>query len=60
MQDEIRIYFEGDKSLKTGFDTFFTAIKRLASERRCPLRIVATGATPERGFSIALRKHRDA
>ena len=60
MPSEIRIYFEGDKSLKPGFDAFFANIRRRGSEQRCRVSLVATGGTPEQDFSIALRKHPDA
>jgi Domain of unknown function (DUF4276) len=54
---EIRIYFEGDKSLKSGFDAFFKELKARASEKRCRLEFIATGGTPEQDFGIALRTH---
>jgi hypothetical protein len=57
MPREIRIYFEGDKSLKAGFDAFLREIGERADAAQCTLRIVATGGTPERDFGIALRKH---
>jgi hypothetical protein len=57
MPREIRIYFEGDKSLKAGFDAFLREIGERAHAAQCTLRIVATGGTPEGDFGIALRKH---
>jgi hypothetical protein len=57
MPREIRIYFEGDKSLKAGFDAFFGEIRERAGAAQCKLWIVATGGTPERDFDIATRKH---
>src|ERR1022692_3454959 len=60
MPREIRIYFEGDKSLKAGFDAFLREIGERADAAQCTLRIVATGGTPERDFGIALRKHPEA
>jgi hypothetical protein len=57
MLSEIRIYFEGDKSLKAGFGAFFTEIRERAGAMQCKVSIVATGGTPERDFGIALRKH---
>jgi hypothetical protein len=57
MPGELRIYFEGDKSLKAGFDRFFGEIRERARVARCSVRIVATGGTPERDFGIAMRKH---
>ena len=60
MPREIRIYFEGDKSLKAGFDAFFGEIRERAGAARCKVRPIATGGTPERDFDIALRKHPEA
>ncbi|MGA2742276.1 MAG: DUF4276 family protein [Bryobacteraceae bacterium] len=57
MSREIRIYFEGDKSLKAGFDAFFKEIGERARIAQHQIRIVATGGNPERDFGIALRKH---
>src|ERR1035441_2961433 len=57
MPREIRIYFEGDKSLKAGFDAFLQEIRERASTSHCKVWIVATGGTPERDFGIAMRKH---
>lgn len=57
MPREIRIDFEGDKSLKAGFDVFLKEIRERASGVHCSVRIVATGGTPERDFGIAMRKH---
>jgi Domain of unknown function (DUF4276) len=57
MPGEIRIYFEGDKSLKAGFDAFFREIREQAYGAKCRVSIVAKGGTPERDLSIALRKH---
>jgi hypothetical protein len=57
MRSEIRIYFEGDKSLKAGFDAFLAETKERAGVARCRLSIVATGGKPERDFAIARRKH---
>src|ERR1022692_2940269 len=56
MLREIRIYFEGDKSLKAGFDAFLQEIRERATSH-CKVWIVATGGTPERDFGIAMRKH---
>jgi hypothetical protein len=55
MPGEVRIYFEGDKSLKAGFDVFLREIRERANAAQ--YRVVATGGTPERDFGIALRKH---
>jgi hypothetical protein len=56
MPREIRIYFEGDKSLKAGFDGFFREINQHARAAEWKVAIVATGGTPERDFGIAMRK----
>jgi hypothetical protein len=57
MPGEIRIYFEGDKSLKAGFDAFLLEIKERARAAKWKLSIIATGGKPERDFGIALRTH---
>jgi hypothetical protein len=57
MPTEIRIYYEGDKSLRSGFDTFFREIKTRATDKRCKVQVIATDGTPERDFAIAIRKH---
>jgi hypothetical protein len=55
MCSEIRIYFEGDKLLKPGFDGFFEEIKKRAKERRCSFQLIAgrSGDTACRDFGIA-------
>jgi len=60
MPREIRLYFEGDKSLKPGFDAFLQEIRARAGAARWKVSIIATGGNPERDFSIALRKHPEA
>jgi len=58
MLSDIRIYFEGDKSLKAGFAAFFKEIRERADAVHCKvLPPIATGGTPERDFAIATRKH---
>jgi hypothetical protein len=57
MPSEIRIYFDGDGSLKPGFAAFFRDIRARADAVRRKVSIVATGGTPERDFAIAMRKH---
>jgi len=57
MPREMRIYFEGHKNLKAGFDAFLREIKERARTAQWNIRIIATGPTPERDFGIALRKH---
>jgi len=62
MPTEIRIYFEGDKLLKPGFDAFFDEIKKRTREKRCSFRLVAggSGELACRDFAIALREHPDS
>jgi uncharacterized protein DUF4276 len=57
MPDEIRIYFEGDNSLKPGFAEFFKEIIDAGRAKRCRVQLIATGGKPDRDFSIAGRKH---
>jgi len=57
MLTEIRIYFEGHKSLKSGFAAFSSEIKTRAAEKRCKVEFIAAGGTPDRDFSIAVRTH---
>jgi hypothetical protein len=59
MCSEIRVYFEGDKLLKPGFDAFFEEIKKRARERRCSFYLIAGrwGETACRDFAIALQEH---
>lgn len=62
MGSEIRIYYEGDVLLKSGFDAFFRELRRLASEKGCDLRLIAagSGSAARRDFGKALRTHRGA
>lgn len=57
MPGEMRIYFEGHKNLKAGFDEFFGEIREKARAAQCKVVSIATGGTPERDFAIAMRKH---
>jgi len=61
MCTQIRIHFEGDKLLKSGFDDFFQETKRRARERRCRFLPISAGSgeTACRDFGIALRTHPD-
>jgi Domain of unknown function (DUF4276) len=54
---KIRIYFEGDKSLRSGFHDFFRDIRSRGEQKRCKVEFIATGGTPELYFTIANRKH---
>ena len=57
---EIRIYFEGDKSLKPGFSAFLSEARARAREKRCRFELIATGGTPTRDFGIAIKSNRNA
>jgi len=59
---EIRIYFEGDRSLKPGFDAFFVELKNHAREKRCNFSLIAgrSGETACRYFGAALKTHPEA
>ena len=54
---KVRVYFEGDATLRPGFQHFFTS---LTGDDRSRLRFVAGEATVVRDFMIALRKHPDS
>lgn len=57
MVNEIRIYFEGDKTLKPGFHAFFSEAIRVARQRRCRVQFISTNGTPAQDYKIALVKH---
>jgi hypothetical protein len=57
MVSEIRLYFEGDKSLRSGFREFFSGIYASAKERRCRVQLVAAGSSPVQEYRNALDKH---
>lgn len=57
---EIRIYFEGDDSLRSGFQQLFRRIRQRARERRIRLRFIAGGATPIQDFFSGLVRHPNA
>lgn len=54
MPSEIRIYFEGNKSLKAGFDAFFREIRARASAVQCRVTIDRHRRDSRAGF-----RHRD-
>jgi len=62
MPAEIRIYFEGDKLLKPGFDSFFSELKERARQRCCRFQLIGSksGEHARRNFEIALRTNRSA
>jgi Domain of unknown function (DUF4276) len=57
---EIRIYFEGDKSLRPGFRAFFRELEDRARAARCKFNLVSSGGTAKRDFGIAIRSHANA
>jgi hypothetical protein len=57
MVSEIRIYYEGDKALKPGFDAFFSRIRRLADNKKCRFQLISTGAKWQQDFHIAIKSH---
>src|SRR5450432_3909739 len=60
MVTEIRIYYEGDRLLKPGFDAFFTTLRDRAKEKRCAFRLIAAKGTPCRDFGIAIKTNTGA
>jgi len=60
MPTEIRIYFEGDKSLKPGFAAFFSELKTRAMAKRCKVEFIATGGKPQGDFTLAMATHQTA
>jgi len=60
MVREIRIYYEGDGRLKSGFDKFFEPLKEKAREYRCRFRLIAGGGNPARDFADAVATHADS
>jgi hypothetical protein len=62
MPAEIRIYFEGDKLLKPGFDTFFGELRRRAREIRCEFRLISSksGEQAQHDFEASLQANRSA
>ena len=60
MPSEIRVYFEGHKSLKPGFAAFFSEIKTRGKEKRCKVEFIATGGKPDQDFGIAMKTHTTA
>jgi len=57
---EVRIYFEGDKKLRRGFNGFFNCVFERARSGRIRISFIAGGATPVKDFCTALGKHPDA
>lgn len=59
---EIRIYYEGHRLLRSGFDAFFKELRTRAREKRCGFRLIASGsgASACRDFGTALQANSDA
>jgi Domain of unknown function (DUF4276) len=57
---EIRIYFEGDKALRSGFNQFLTPIREEASKKRVTFHLIAGKATAEADFRTAQKTHPNA
>ena len=57
MVSEIRIYYEGDRALKPGFDAFFSEIRQLAKDKACRFQLISTGAKWQQDFRIAIKSH---
>jgi hypothetical protein len=62
MAGEIRIYFEGDKSLKPGFSVFFAQLILLARQSKCGFQLIAarSGEEARRDFDLANKTHQGA
>lgn len=60
MFDEIHIYYEGDASLKEGFDVFFRSLRDRARERRCSFRTIPAKGNSVRDFGIAIKNNPQA
>lgn len=54
---EIRVYFEGNKSLREGFLKFLKEIRDKARAKRIGFELIACGATPAADFRDAGLKH---
>jgi len=62
MISEIRVYYEGHRLLKSGFDAFFKELRTRALEKRCRFRLIASGsgAAACHDFGTAVLANRDA
>jgi hypothetical protein len=60
MPPEIRIYFEGDKSLRRGFGAFLRSLKESARAKRIRFELVSCGGEPWRDFGIGIRSLTEA
>jgi Domain of unknown function (DUF4276) len=62
MPAEIRIYFEGDKLLKPGFEAFLRELRERARNKRCGFRMISSksGEEARQDFETALEENRSA
>jgi hypothetical protein len=60
MVREIRVYYEGDPLLRTGFLEFFKTLRDWAREQRCGFQLISAKGTPIRDFGRAIESHTNA
>jgi hypothetical protein len=60
MVTKLRIYFEGDDGLRSGFRQFLSEIAEVTRSKRCHFDLIATDGTPVEDFRDALKTHADA
>lgn len=60
MVKQLRFYFEGDETLRPGFNSFLKEIKEAASSKGWEFEAVATNGTPAKDYLTALKTHRRA
>jgi len=60
MVTKLRIYFEGDDGLRSGFRQFLSEIAAVTRSKRCHFDLIATDGTPVEDFRDALKTHGDA
>jgi hypothetical protein len=62
MFDEIRVYFEGHRLLKSGLDAFFRELKDSARKQRRGFRLISakSGKQARQDFEIALKANTDS
>ena len=60
MVTELRIYFEGDVRLRSGFRSFLNEVYEAARTKRCYVELVATNGTPVQDYCDGLKANPDA
>jgi len=62
MPADIRLYFEGDKSLRPGFEAFLKDLRERARDQRCEFRLISakSGEQARQDFEDAQETHPDA